>query len=72
MSYLPTPTAAAPPELDFEVESENKLERFVHLFASLVTLSELARKGRRALVSPLVWAAGLGAVAVMYIPRRIR
>ena len=77
MSYLPTHALSASPELDelervLEPRLENQLERFVNLLASIVTVAAVAREGLRGLLSPVVVVSAAGALAVMYLPRRVR
>lgn len=62
MSYLPLNQQLG----STAAESEGRLERFIHLFASAVTLGELVVHRRQAMRSPVFWGAGLVAAAIMW------
>lgn len=47
-------------------ESEGRLERFIHLFASTLAIGELVVNGRAALRSPMAIGAALVSLAIMW------
>lgn len=60
-SALARPLAGDPPV----TESEGQFERFVHLFASAISIVELVAN-RRAIKSPVFWGSAVIALAIMW------